>query len=104
MAIEFRQGFTLHLQFHARVFLEDLRVTLAKQLCNPLVRHPAITQTSSVCRAEIVQPEVRNSRSLQREPPYGFQRALVALRVEFAREQIFSDTGNTQLVLKRHER
>jgi hypothetical protein len=42
-AVKFLQSFALHLQFHLRVLLEDLRVSLAKHLCDPLVRYPSGT-------------------------------------------------------------
>ena len=39
LAIEFLQSFSLHLQLHLRVLLEDLRITLAKHLGDPFVSY-----------------------------------------------------------------
>ena len=39
VAVELLQSFALHLQFHLRILLEDLRVSLTKHLCYPLVGH-----------------------------------------------------------------
>jgi len=39
-AVQLLQSFALHLQFHLRILLEDLRVSLAKHLRDPLVRYP----------------------------------------------------------------
>jgi hypothetical protein len=37
LAVEFVQGFSSHLQLHLRILLEDLRITPAKHLCDPLI-------------------------------------------------------------------
>ena len=53
-AVELLQGLALHLQLHLRVFLEDLRVSLAKHLCDPLVGyafHSRFTRISSWTRS-----------------------------------------------------
>jgi len=36
-AVELLQSFALHLQFHLRILLEDLRVSLAKHLSQPFI-------------------------------------------------------------------
>jgi hypothetical protein len=58
--VEFLQGFALHLQLHLRVLLEDLRVSLAKHLCDPLVGYAARAEPSGVGRAQIVNAKIRN--------------------------------------------
>jgi hypothetical protein len=39
------QSLALHLQFHLRILFEDLRVSLAKPLCEPLVGYASGTQS-----------------------------------------------------------
>jgi len=43
-AVELLQSLALHLQFHLRILLEGLRVSLAKHLGYPLVRYPSETR------------------------------------------------------------
>ena len=69
MAIEFRQGFSLHLQLYLGVLLENLRVALTKQLGDPPVRHSACTAAGSARGAEVVDSGIRNARPLESEPP-----------------------------------
>ena len=60
MAVELLQSLALHLQFHLRILLEDLRVSLAKHLCDPLVRYSSGAQPGRIGRAEIVNTKVRD--------------------------------------------
>ena len=48
LTIDLLQGLALHLQFHLRIFLEDLRVTLPKHLGYPLVGYTSRTQPCGV--------------------------------------------------------
>ena len=61
-AVEFVQGFALHLQFHLRILFEDLRVALAKHLSYPFVGNAARTEPRGIRRAKIVNPKIRNFR------------------------------------------
>ncbi len=63
--VEFRQGLALHLQLHLRVFLEDLRVSLAKHLCDPLVAYTSSAEPRGVSRAQIVNAKIRYLGSSQ---------------------------------------
>jgi len=54
LAIELLQSLALHLQFHLEILLEDLRVSLAKHLRDPLVRYPSGTEPCGIGRAQIV--------------------------------------------------
>jgi hypothetical protein len=47
------QSLALHLQLHLRIFLEGLRLSLAKHLCHPLVRYPSGTEPGGIGRAKI---------------------------------------------------
>jgi len=69
MPVELLQSLALHLQFHLRILLEDLRVALAKHLCDPLVRYAAGTQPRGIGRAEIVNAKIRYLRTPQRGFP-----------------------------------
>jgi hypothetical protein len=42
------QSFALHLEFHLRVFLKDLRIALAQQLSHPLVRHTSRAEAGGI--------------------------------------------------------
>lgn len=59
MAVELLQSFALHLQFHLRILLEDLRVSLTKHLGHPLVGYAAGTEPRGVGRAEVVKAKIR---------------------------------------------
>jgi hypothetical protein len=48
LAVDFLQSLALHLQFHLRILLEDLRVTLAKHLGYPLVGYSSGTQARCI--------------------------------------------------------
>ena len=47
-AVELFQSFALHLQFHLRILLEDLRVSLAKHLSHPLIGYASSTQSRGI--------------------------------------------------------
>src|SRR5271166_16323 len=87
-AVELLQSLALHLQFHLRILLEDLRVSLAKHLCYPLVRYPSGTEPRGIGRAEIVDAEVRHLGAPQGGMPGAFQSSLMSARVLIARKQI----------------
>ena len=76
-AVEFLQSFALHLQLHLqlhlRMLFEDLRVSLAKHLCYPLVRYASVAEPGGVGRAKIVDAEVRHLGTPQGGMPGGFQ-------------------------------
>ena len=80
-AVELLQSLALHLQFHLRVLFEDLRVSLAKHLCDPLVRYPSGTEPGGIGRAQIVNPEVRHLGTPQSGMPGGFQSSLMSARL-----------------------
>jgi len=65
LAVHFLQSLSLHLQFHLRILLEDLCVTLSKELCNPLVGDTACTEPRRIGGAQVIDPEVGNSRAFQ---------------------------------------
>ena len=65
LAVDLLQGFSLHLQLHLRILLEDFGVTLPKQLCHPFVRDAAGTEPSCIRGAQIVNPKVGDLRSSQ---------------------------------------
>jgi hypothetical protein len=48
------QSFALHLQLHLRILFEELRVSLAKHLCYPLVRYASGAEPGGVGRAKVV--------------------------------------------------
>ena len=48
LPVDLLQSLALHLKFHLRVFLEDLRVALPKHLRHPLIGHAAGTQPGCV--------------------------------------------------------
>ena len=77
-AVELLQSFALHPQFHLRIFLEDLRVSLAKHLCYPLVRYPSGTEPGGIGRAKIVDAEVRYLGTPQGGMPGVFQSPLMS--------------------------
>src|SRR6266567_3885387 len=58
--VELLQSFALHLQFHLRILLEDLRVSLAKHLCHPLVGHATGAEPCGIGRAEVVKAKILN--------------------------------------------
>jgi hypothetical protein len=58
-AVELLQGFMANF---IPIFLEDVRVTLSKQLDNPFIRYTSGAESSRVCRAEVVNSEIRNRR------------------------------------------
>ena len=58
--IELLQRLALHLQFHLRVLLEDLRIALAEEVRDPLVGHAAGAQARRVGRAQIVEARVED--------------------------------------------
>src|SRR5580704_65340 len=37
LTIDFLQSFALHLEFHLRIFLKNVRISLTKHLCDPFV-------------------------------------------------------------------
>jgi len=51
----------LHLQLHLRVLLENLRVSLPQQLCDPLVGNAAGTEPRRVGGTQVVDAEIRNA-------------------------------------------
>ena len=73
-AVELLQSLALHLQFHLRILLEDLRVSPAKHLRYPLVRYPSGTEPDGIGRAKIVDAEVRHLGAPQGGMPGAFQR------------------------------
>ena len=85
--VELLQGLALHLQLHLRVLLEHLRIALAKQLGDPLVRHAAGAQPRGVGRAQVVDPKIRNLCSPQRRRPRRLERRLVSGRILVAGKQ-----------------
>src|SRR5262249_9668599 len=87
-AIELLQRLGLHLQLHLRVLLEPLRVALPKKLRHPFVGHAASAQPCRVRRAQVVDPEERHLRALQRQPPRRLERRLVSGVVVVARKQV----------------
>ena len=87
-AVEFLQSFALHLQLHLRILFEDLRVSLAKHLCYPLVRYASGAEPGGLGRAKIVDAEVRHLGTPQGGMPGGFQSSLMSARVLIARKQI----------------
>src|SRR5579864_1600079 len=87
-AVKFLQGFALHLQFHLRILLEDLRVALTKHLCDPLVRYPSGTEPCGIGRAQIVNAKVWYLGAPQGGFPGCFQSPLISARVLIARKQI----------------
>src|SRR5580693_2538290 len=87
-AVELLQSLALHLQFHLRILLEDLRVSLAKHLGYPLVRYPSGTEPGGIGRAEVVKAKILHLRTPQRRLPGSLQRPLISARVVIARKQI----------------
>src|ERR1700738_3768569 len=87
-AVKFLQSFALHLQLHLRILFEDLRVSLAKHLCYPLVRYASGAEPGGLGRAKIVDAEVRHLGTPQGGMPGGFQSSLMSARVLIARKQI----------------
>src|SRR4029077_20959824 len=87
-AVELLQSLALHLQFHLRVLFEDLRVSLAKHLRDPLVRYPSGAEPCGIGRAEVVKPKILHFRTPQRRLPGSLQRPLISAQVVIARKQI----------------
>jgi hypothetical protein len=73
MAVQLLQSFALHLQFHLRILLEDLLVSLTKHLGYPLVGHATGTESRGIGRAEVVKAKIRNLGSPQCRFPSRFQ-------------------------------
>ena len=78
LTVNFLLRFSLHLQLHLRIPLEDLRVALAKQLRHPLVRHAARPQAGCIGGPQIVDPEVGDLGAAKRLGPDGFKSHLVS--------------------------
>jgi hypothetical protein len=79
-AIEIPQSLALHLQFHLRILLEDLRVSLAKHLGYALVRYPSGAQPRGLGRVEVVKA-MPHLRTPQRRLPCSLQRPLISLEL-----------------------
>src|ERR1700756_3194595 len=58
LPIQLDQSFALHLQFHVRILLENLGVSLPQQLCDPLIGNAAGTEPGGVGGAQIVDAEI----------------------------------------------
>jgi hypothetical protein len=86
-AVELLQSIPLHLQFHLRILLEDLRLSLAKHLCDPLVRYPSGTEAVGIGRAQIVNAKVWYLGAPQGRVPGSFRSPLVSARAFIARKQ-----------------
>src|ERR1035438_1392867 len=73
-AIEGAQSFVLHLQLHLRILLEDLRVSLAKHLCHPLVRYASGTEPLRLLSREGGELHVRRTHATDREASHNHHR------------------------------
>jgi hypothetical protein len=100
-AVDLLKGFTFHRQLHLRVFFEHVGVPLSQQLNNPFIRYTSGTKTRCVGRAEVVNPEIRNSRLVECCPPNslgGF--VALALRSVTGKKPV-TRSGKRELVSKR---
>src|SRR5258708_3437644 len=86
-AVELLQGFTLHLQLHLRVLLEDLRVALAQHLCHPLIRYSSSTQPRSISGSKVVDAEIGDLCSPKRLAPNRFESGLVPAPIPITRKE-----------------
>jgi hypothetical protein len=73
-------SFALHLQFHLRILFEDLRVSLAKPLCEPLVGCASGTQSRGIRGSKVVDSEVGNLGPPKSLVPDRLESGLVPLR------------------------
>jgi hypothetical protein len=80
-----------------------LRIALSKQLGDPFISDAARTKSGCVGGAEIIDPEIKNPRFLQRCAPDFFQRFLVTIRVFGVWKQIIAWSSQVDLAPKRIE-
>src|SRR5882672_7735839 len=104
LPVHFLQGFSLHLQFHLRILLEDLCVALTKELRNPLVGDTACTEPGRIGGAQVINPEVENSCAFQCLPPCGLEILMVTGRIFGAWEQEGPDPRDQHLALEGFDR
>src|ERR1700692_2570612 len=85
--VDLLQGFALHLQFHLRILLEDLRVALAEHLGYPFIGYASGTQPCGISGTKIVDSKIRNLCPSKSFFPNSLERRLVPARIPIAREQ-----------------
>src|SRR6266480_1269120 len=86
-AVEFLQGFALHLQLHLRVLREDLRVSLAQHLSHPFIRHSHSTQPRSISGSQVVDAEIGDLGSTKRFAPNRLESGLVPAPIPITRKE-----------------
>ena len=101
--VDLLQTNALHLQFHPRVLLEDLRVALAKHLCHPLVRYPSGTEPAGIDGVKIVEMRKSGTLAPQGGMPGAFQSSLMSARVLIAGKQIQTAGRQSHLITERFE-
>src|ERR1035438_10390656 len=100
LAVELGQRLALHLEFHVRVFLEHLGIRLPEKLRHPLVGHAARTQPCGEGGAEVVEPEVGDTRLPERTLPGLVEVRLMLGRLLDAGKQPGPWAGNLDLATK----
>src|SRR5690242_6396590 len=73
-----------------RIFFEDVRVALSKQLDHPLVGDAAGAQSRCIGRAQVVDPKTGNSSSPKCLLPCRVQGPLMSSEIKVARKQKWS--------------
>src|SRR5208282_4052548 len=86
-AIELLQSLAFHLQFHLRILLEDLRVSLAKHLSHPFIGYASGTQPRGISGSKVVDSEVGNLPPSKSLVPNRLESGLVPALIQIARKQ-----------------
>jgi len=84
--------------FHLRVLLEHLGVTLSQELGHPLVGHAAGAQPCCVDGPQVVDPEVGDPGPPERGRPRRFKGDLVFTLALVTRKQMGDPYANVQAV------
>jgi len=86
-AVELLRGFTLHLEFHLRVLLHDLRVSLAQHLRYPSIRYSSCTQPCGISGSKVVNAEIGHLRTAKRFAPNRLEGGLVSPAIAITQKE-----------------
>src|SRR5208282_1760231 len=86
-AVELLQSFALHLQFHLRILLENVRISLTKHLSHPFIGYASGTQPRGISGTKVVDSEVGNLGPPKSLVPNRLESGLVPALIQIARKQ-----------------